>query len=60
MFIVFLVAVACGVVAFSLTFDALHPRPKPPPPTIPDVWETLAKAQRTVDYSLRLVRDVPI
>lgn len=63
----FILAVALGIIAFTLTWNAIHkphryrPRNKPwrpkrrPTPTIEDVWATIHSAQYTVDHSYDVI-----
>lgn len=58
--IAFLLALAFAFFLFAMACEAQYGKPKlkpqPPPVTIESVWETLEKAQRTVDVSLDLVQ----
>jgi hypothetical protein len=50
----FTAAIAFGLVAFWLVADAIH-KPRPPKPTIPDVWATIKSAQNTLDEGYALI-----
>lgn len=53
----FIIALAFAVFVFVIACEAKY-GPKPAPPkrvTIPDVWATIASAQKTVDDSYRLI-----
>lgn len=60
----FLIALACGVLAFVLVSNAIFGPKKPKrqksrKPTIDDVWVTIRSAQKTVDDSYDLIYGRP-
>lgn len=60
----FLIAFACGVLAFALISNANYgpkkpKRQKPRKPTIEDVWSTIRSAQKTVEDSYDLIYGRP-
>lgn len=53
----FIIAVTFGLFAFCATADAIYkPKPVPPaPPTIPEVWKTIASAQQALEDGYDLI-----